>query len=76
MTRKDYELIAEVFRYQLDRNEETLNNIRSPDLKARVWARNQGIHDVLDHLAARLAAENPRFDRAKFLRAAGDPEAS
>jgi len=52
MTRKDYQLIAQVF---------ARANFNSIDLLAR-------------DLATELEAENPRFDRARFLSACGVSE--
>lgn len=58
MTRRDYVLIAEVLR--ATQPHETLGGV------ARcAWC------DVARTFANRLAAENPRFDRARFLKACG-----
>lgn len=58
MTRKDYELIAEVFKSALEK--ETGNN-----------ERQVGISRVAHILAFELENENPRFDHIKFLKACG-----
>jgi capsule polysaccharide export protein KpsE/RkpR len=58
MTRKDYQLIAEVIR------EQGADLVYQNSEKAR--------HDLTAHaLADALALDNPRFDRARFLTACG-----
>jgi hypothetical protein len=57
MTRKDYELIAGV-----------LDNC-SPDTRHEQAIRQH--RTTVHEMAVSLAADNPRFDRAKFLKACG-----
>ena len=59
MTRKDYKLIAEVFK---SANENWLGFSETPSAVLAGTARS---------LATQLAQENPRFDRARFLEACG-----
>ena len=64
MTRKDFELIAAAIR------------TRVPSLSARTNAAMdagafQACGDIARRLADTLASTNPRFDRARFLRACG-----
>lgn len=61
MTRKDYILIAAAIRETLLTDPET--GIVLPDREAAAT------HRVALRLADTLAADNPRFDRALFLRA-------
>lgn len=55
MTRKDYVLIAAAVREE----------------RERFSNRNPGADDLVRALADSLAADNPRFDRARFLKACG-----
>jgi hypothetical protein len=57
MTRKDYILISDALRVARQANGAAAHGI--------------AIDDVALHLATRLANDNPRFDRARFLAAAG-----
>lgn len=59
MTRKDYKLIAEVLK---SANENWAGWNEKPEEVIAGTARS---------LATKLAQENPRFDRAKFLEACG-----
>lgn len=61
MTRKDYVMLAEVFAKQKS-NAPPSQYVHGWDDARRVLA---------EELAATLAADNPRFDRARFLKAAG-----
>jgi hypothetical protein len=58
MTRKDYQLIAEVFANfkQIQNLDQTIN-----------WSQE----DLARNLADSLAKDNPRFDSARFLDACG-----
>lgn len=64
MTRKDYTLIAEAFAAVLQHAED---HEYRPELKRHY---RQALSDVLDTLAGRLKADNPRFDRERFMAAA------
>ncbi len=59
MTKKDYIAIAEAFSIQH----------HVPTADAVVQSSN--LRDVAERLTRYLAADNPRFDRDKFLRACG-----
>jgi hypothetical protein len=71
MTRKDYESIALVLRSERERS---LAGPPPGEYASDVIAEQQGI-DVLDRVAHALAvefkADNPRFDRDRFLIACG-----
>lgn len=58
MTRNDFEIIAEVLRAQ------------RPDLPTDDMT-DYGLDQVAQAFADRLKLVNPRFDRARFLRASG-----
>lgn len=58
MTRQDYELIARVIRDSLEHN-------------ACGQDQREMCETVAHNFASRLATTNPRFDRARFLRACG-----
>lgn len=60
MTRKDFQLIADV-----------LNDCRESYADANADAGTQAIETVAECFALRLRATNPRFDRDRFLRACG-----
>lgn len=57
MTRKDYVLIADAIKWQME-------NSTSAE-------QQQGVKFTAGELAWRLAQENPRFDRERFLTACG-----
>lgn len=59
MTRKDYQLIAAVFQ----KANETLTGTGTD--------RETIIATIADDIADVLATDNPRFDRARFLKACG-----
>ncbi|HET6725866.1 MAG TPA: hypothetical protein VFH85_07670 [Gammaproteobacteria bacterium] len=61
MTRKDYELIAAAIRSALP------TALVAADLPLL----NQAHGNTALRLAAALASDNPRFDRARFLKACG-----
>ena len=64
MTRKDYQLIANaLFRARVDIIR------KEPDESHKDLT--DGVGYAADWLADALASDNPRFDRAKFLRACG-----
>ena len=68
MTRRDYELIADTFKQQIDRRRDFRAADRKTDPNASgysvlcltVWA-----------MGDRLAENNPRFDKVRFYRACG-----
>lgn len=57
MSKKDYELVASVFRLQLEH--------------ALFPVQRQTIRDMAHMMAAELAADNPKFTPARFLAACG-----
>ncbi|AMD58903.1 hypothetical protein V6R85_02545 [Agrobacterium sp. CCNWLW32] len=61
MTRKDYETIAAAIRRSRAKDREGI---------VRVIAGNM-LDDLAEDLAGELAADNPRFDTARFLKACG-----
>ena len=60
MTRKDYVAIAGALRYVLDVHNQAGNN-----------ETQSAIHDCVAGIANVMAQDNPRFDRARFLKACG-----
>jgi hypothetical protein len=62
MTRKDYVALAKIFNDALPLAQSTPT--------AATIARSV-VHDIAYDTAAMLAAGNPRFDRARFLKACG-----
>ncbi|HEV2178366.1 MAG TPA: hypothetical protein VGU20_31210 [Stellaceae bacterium] len=64
MTRKDYVLIAEALK-------EARAEIRSKEPPECVAALNDGVSYAAEELAFYLYRDNQRFDRERFLRAAG-----
>ena len=63
MTRKDYILIAAALK-------ESRSHIASPNASLRD-ARSETLDVTVGRLAEALASDNPRFDRERFLTAAG-----
>jgi hypothetical protein len=61
MSTKDYKLIAAGLRASRPERDGTMTAVHKRD----AW------RDVVDALAVRLLADNPRFNRATFLRACG-----
>jgi len=61
MTKKDYEAIARALARQIDAFPSAIEN------HAAHCARAQTCSNIADH----CAADNPRFDRARFLKACG-----
>lgn len=62
MTRKDYEKIAAIFRVNRDKSQPCTGFVRGWNCAGQALA--QDIADM-------LAADNHRFDRARFLKACG-----
>lgn len=60
MTRKDYVLIAEVIKTQIELS------LKFGEDDARYGAENIALD-----LASKLSQDNPRFDRSRFLQACG-----
>lgn len=60
MTRKDYVLIAEVIKTQIELS------LKFGEDDARYGAQN-----IAYDLASKLSQDNPRFDRSRFLQACG-----
>jgi hypothetical protein len=60
MTRKDYVLIAEVIKTQIEMS------IKFEEEESRAGAQN-----IAYDLAWKLSEDNPRFNRARFLEACG-----
>lgn len=67
MTRKDYVAIAAAIRAA----RRDVTNREPPECVADM---QDGISLAAEHLADALRRDNPRFDRARFLAACGDPE--
>jgi len=65
MTRKDYELIAAAIKGELDNS--TADKFGDDVQRAHYWA----VDAVAKRISNGLATDNPRFDRAIFLRACG-----
>ena len=66
MTRKEFELIAAALR-----DARPPRALRDAAHAASIVAAGKAIDDVARELATRLAATNPRFNRARFLDACG-----
>ena len=60
MTRKDYVLIAQVIKAQIDMSDKFQEEL------SKVGAQN-----IAYDLAWKLSEDNPRFDRSRFLEACG-----
>ena len=69
MTRKNYETIAATFREQLDHDAEGAAIGALSDAQYR--ERSRAAFQIAGTLAFRLADDNPRFDRERFLSACG-----
>lgn len=71
MTRKDYELIAKVFKNIRDEFYRDMTDAND----AHGWDKNLfagvGVRILAESLAGELEQENPRFDRSRFLNACG-----
>lgn len=61
MTRKDYVALADAFR----------NARRPAGVRVELSDHNRGVDWAARNVADVLAQDNPRFDRARFLAAAG-----
>jgi hypothetical protein len=59
MTRKDYVMIAQVFRTAINYEKDFNKNQESA----------KAIQDVAEFMAGVLAQDNPRFDRDRFIKA-------
>lgn len=64
MTRKDYVALAEALR-------EARVDIQCKEPAEHVSTLKDGVSYAADHIADALAADNPRFDRTRFLKACG-----
>lgn len=64
MSRKDYEAIAAAIRVEMLVAEDF-------DEEAGTWVGRNAIVALAERLASILAGDNPRFDRERFLKAAG-----
>lgn len=75
MTKTDYELIASVFKSELDytRREAEVPN-RNKELAGAFEQSNRAIKGFANRLALKLQADNPKFNRDKFLKACGIEE--
>ena len=73
MTRKDYELIAAVFKAFVDADNANITHIRSAGLEPeeKDWTRFARTLLVADRMASALEQDNPRFNRATFKKACG-----
>jgi hypothetical protein len=67
MTRKDYELIAAPFARVIARRDNDTRSLPTIELLSMI----RGAAAVAEDLADDLEADNPNFDRARFLRACG-----
>ena len=72
MTKKDYELLAKRFKWELEYHRMMINGITTHQsqidhAKSSIIA----IHSLVNDLADDLSQDNPRFNRAKFLQACG-----
>lgn len=68
MTRRDYELLASIMRQQIDRKLYRDDNDRKADPN---MAGLTALYMAARALANRLAEDNPRFDKVRFLTASG-----
>ena len=68
MTRRDYELLASIMRQQIDRKLCRDDNDRKADPN---MAGLTALYMAARALANRLAEDNPRFDKVRFLTASG-----
>lgn len=62
MSRKHYQMIADGFKTQMD---------ALPENVALRAAAQTALYAAADAIAYRLAQDNPRFDRSRFMRACG-----
>jgi hypothetical protein len=80
MSKKDYELIAQVIRDQAETNARALNEpacngTPGDEHYARYEARQDALEDVAHGLAVKLAQDNPRFRIDTFIKACSPPSA-
>lgn len=68
MTKKDYELIAQVIRDRFE-NSQLLDRLNFT--VKEVEATEATITDLAYYMSSRLAQDNPNFDRKRFLEACG-----
>lgn len=68
MTRRDYELLASIMRQQIDRKLYRDDNDRKADPN---MAGLTALYMAARAIANRLAEDNPRFDKVRFLTASG-----
>ena len=68
MTRRDYELIANTFRQQIDRRRDFRLADRETDPNAIGYS---ALCLTVWDMGARLAENNPRFDKQRFFKACG-----
>ena len=68
MTRRDYELLADIMRQQIDRKlkRDDADRKADPNLSGLT-----ALYMAARALANRLAENNPRFDKVRFLTACG-----
>lgn len=76
MSKKDYEAVASVLRVQVDRHSKMAKSYVGDDVEARRgraehFTAVKAVRQVAVDLASHFAGENERFDRVKFLTAAG-----
>jgi hypothetical protein len=73
MTRKDYEIIAAEFKKYADCDNDHFARLNAAGFEPEAQHRARAIRLVLlaNSLAVRLAQDNPRFDRATFIKACG-----
>jgi hypothetical protein len=71
MTRKDYVAIAAVFKAQMIRADAIYNEASNADMRARGMLLRAGMQSAAEGVCHVMAADNPRFDRARFLKACG-----
>lgn len=72
MTKKDYELIAFAIRAQINGTNQEIREFGGEQAKEYgLFNRVNGMKMVAWSIADDLQAENPRFDRVKFLNACG-----
>lgn len=73
MTRKDYELIAAEFKKYADCDHDHFARLDAAGFEpeAQTRARYSRLTLLANSIAARLAQDNPRFDRNTFINACG-----
>ena len=73
MTRKDYEIIAAVFKAFVTADNANIAHIHSAGLEpeSEDWMRAGRTLLIADRMASALEQDNPRFNRATFKKACG-----